>query len=773
MWLPGFLYAQAPRCIGTAQELIEAFADVDGSQTGELTLRLQSGTYELAADLQLDYRGEGEHPDVVRGALQIIGGFASGCGGPSSPPQPTRLVATGGQRTIGIELSNNALVLEGVASHQIEWQVANTDCRARRDLSARLTRLDLSAGRLRFDDMGCYDILLHGSQVQAPADGAAAVAYQAGRMPDSRPPRFSISASTLRGGGLDLAFLASEPGEEPLPASVHLHGSVFESDGPEVVIDGGNLHAIHNRYDSLSIGRGTVMVETGTVTAPALLQIDGRPRPRSPLINAGTRSMPGGLPHTDLSGTTRLVGTQPDIGAFETSVDDAIYLDVTSTATSGPGSLAAAITAANAAPGRQTIRFALAGPCPHLITLTDTLVMTGPTDILGGSQAGSVANTREPGYNGVPCVVLRDAFASAALVINGSAPEDSLRVSDLAFSGFFGSVIGLWSGRDHLVTGNQFGGMVGAFKLQEAGIAVRTDNASTSAQIGGPDAAQANLVGEANHGVFLAGAGGNQVIGNAIGDDGEQSLSTTVSVRIQSPDNLVADNWIGESLLTSVVLASAAAQRNRVRDNHIFDAGIWGIELGLGAHHNRIGPDNRVAGSRNTAIYVGTGSFNDLGGNRFADNEFMAIDLGAFGVTPNDPDPLVDVNAPYNRYQNFPVLRQAFLAQVQGLPRLVVTGALSSTEGVYRLELYGNEDCQPKGHGEGIELLAASTVVLACPQLPVDNQCLGSFELLLPPVASEGQLVSAIVTSPAGHTSEFSACLAVDNGDRIFSSGFD
>jgi hypothetical protein len=64
-------------------------------------------------------------------------------------------------------------------------------------------------------------------------------------------------------------------------------------------------------------------------------------------------------------------------------------------------------------------------------------------------------------------------------------------------------------------------------------------------------------------------------------------------------------------------------------------------------------------------------------------------------------------------------------------------------------------------------------VVLACPQLPVDNQCLGSFELLLPPVASEGQLVSAIVTSPAGHTSEFSACLAVDNGDRIFSSGFD
>jgi hypothetical protein len=53
-------------------------------------------------------------------------------------------------------------------------------------------------------------------------------------------------------------------------------------------------------------------------------------------------------------------------------------------------------------------------------------------------------------------------------------------------------------------------------------------------------------------------------------------------------------------------------------------------------------------------------------------------------------------------------------------------------------------------------------------------QCTKSFTLLVPGIVVPGDdQVTATVTSPYRHTSEFSACRAVTTSDVIFADGFD
>ncbi|HEU4664135.1 MAG TPA: choice-of-anchor Q domain-containing protein [Dokdonella sp.] len=77
-----------------------------------------------------------------------------------------------------------------------------------------------------------------------------------------------------------------------------------------------------------------------------------------PAINKGALLQLGGFPARDLAGGTRVVGSRIDLGAYESSIDDSTTAIVTTTSDNGnnssptPGSLRAAIKAANAAAGR-------------------------------------------------------------------------------------------------------------------------------------------------------------------------------------------------------------------------------------------------------------------------------------------------------------------------------------------------------------------------------------------------------------------------------------
>jgi len=93
---------------------------------------------------------------------------------------------------------------------------------------------------------------------------------------------------------------------------VKLQNSVFENDG-------GDLSAIRNRYDSLAVVNGSITQNESNLAAAPQLQANGVPSNASPLVNAGSRSVDGGLPTLDLAASPRQVGPSPDIGAFETA----------------------------------------------------------------------------------------------------------------------------------------------------------------------------------------------------------------------------------------------------------------------------------------------------------------------------------------------------------------------------------------------------------------------------------------------------------------------
>ena len=73
---------------------------------------------------------------------------------------------------------------------------------------------------------------------------------------------------------------------------------------------------------------------------------------------------------------------------------------VTTTADGGAGSLRQAILDANAAPGADTIAFAIPGPGVHTIQPQSALPkVTGPVVIDGYTQPGSHPNTNGPGLD--------------------------------------------------------------------------------------------------------------------------------------------------------------------------------------------------------------------------------------------------------------------------------------------------------------------------------------------------------------------------------------
>lgn len=222
-----------------------------------------------------------------------------------------------------------------------------------------------------------------------------------------------------------------------------------------------------------------------------------------------------------------------------------------------------------------------------------------------------------------------------------------------------------------------------------------------------------------------------------------------------------ARNVVSANGLAGVVL-SGSSSRNLIQGNYIgTDAtgtnglgghGRAGIEIG--AVRNNIiggtapGSGNVISGNGGAGVLMGDpeAGGNVIQGNPIFGNGGLGIDLGNDGVTPNDSG---DTDVGANGLQNFPVLYMAVPAGRNVLVRGFIDSPNPST---ITVELFGNDEADPSGYGEGQRFVGTVT--------PRANGC---FTVLID-AAGAGRYVTATATDAAGNTSEFSAATAVRSG---------
>ncbi|MBV9957437.1 MAG: tandem-95 repeat protein, partial [Acidobacteria bacterium] len=335
-----------------------------------------------------------------------------------------------------------------------------------------------------------------------------------------------------------------------------------------------------------------------------------------------------------------------------------------------PGSLRAAIRAANLNPGADTIEFAISGAGPHTINIGGGLpVITDALTIDGYSQPGASENTLVTGNNAVLQIELKDQTLSQGtaltigasdcvvqgLVIHGFNVAVSLDGSrtnagasrNILRGNFIGTnVAGTAVSADYSfsVAGNLNGGVLisaGGFKPDgTAGTA--NDNV-----IGGTSPSARNVISgngsfgiNLSNGIATATATRNLIQGNYIGTNaaGAAALGNGSGVFLNTNGNTVGGTFAGarnvisgnnyNSLTSSGIAACCGANDNLIQGNYIgTDAtgtfavpnAVHGIILNNNANNNTVGgttPEARNIISGNVVVGVAIGnSGNKVQGN--------------------------------------------------------------------------------------------------------------------------------------------------------------
>jgi Right handed beta helix region len=609
-------------------------------------------------------------------------------------------------------------------------------------------------------------------------------------------PKVELINNTVMNNGGTLAGVAIK---NYVPVAVYAYNNIFYGNGDK------DLY--------LNLGDGLVLVDnvigTHTYPPPAATPVGtttGDPKvdasyhpieaPLSPAINTGTDDVIGGLPATDLSGRDREVGSEPDRGAFESSINNSSSQSVTTTSDSpSPGSLRAAILSANATPGGATISFNLGSGCanPYVITLQTPLPeISRETHILGYTQPGSAPNDLDVGDDARICIILdggANAIADGLTVPSSAADTIKVSIAGLAFSGFSHAALNLRGGSGHIVSGVHIGGMVGGVPLAPVGTGIILGPGVHDVTIGGQDDALRNIVGGGTvNGISvdrssgsLGAAHDNQIVNNYLGVDWDTGGGFSnhgnagSGVAVAGYNNTIQDNCIGFNTTQGVQLVAVDAHDNIVSGNLVgtspngdHQGNGFGVSIASDAHDNAIS-GNTIADNMSIGVGVASGQHNLISANSIHDNVGLGIDLGNDGVTTNDDDSAPPAGDPPNRLQNFPVLTAAIGGHGQG----TVSGTLTSTGGDYTVEFFASPSCDDSGHGEGSTYLGQKVVriplILSGQETVSFSATIQSFFLQVP-----GEMITATATAhdPMNDTSEFSACFPYTD-DTIFSNGFD
>ena len=270
------------------------------------------------------------------------------------------------------------------------------------------------------------------------------------------------------------------------------------------------------------------------------------------------------------------------------------------------------------------------------------------------------------------------------------------------------------------------------------GVEVDGDDVTVAGNFVGLNGTGAVGIGNSSNGVQVDSGTGVLIGGDQADDQNVIGGNTLAGVLIAGDGVQIAGNIIGQSATLG-------------RGNH-----ASGIVLN-GASHTTVGgvkddtnnPANVIAFNSVDGVLVVNGTNNTIEGNSIANNGQLGIDLGADGVTANDPK---DVDAGANGLQNFPT----FSSAVVGGGFLTTTGSLNSKPNTaFTLDLYSSPFCDASGNGEGATLIAHTTLS------PTASTGTVNFTLDLPTSVAPSGVLTAVATAPSGSTSEFSPCQTI------------
>ena len=378
----------------------------------------------------------------------------------------------------------------------------------------------------------------------------------------------------------------------------------------------------------------------------------------------------------------------------------------------------------------------------NLISGNTSAVLIGSSGLAGNLVQGNFIGTDVTGTlklsNTYPGVDTNLAPGSPNNTVGGTTAG----ARNVIGGGTFGAVELSYTGsQGNLIQGNYLGVNVNGTGAVANGEGVEMDSGAQNNTVGGTTAAARNIIsGNTFGGVQL---------GQSISNSGSASVSAV---------NLVQGNYIG----TKADGASALAN------------GFAGVRVPANADNNQV-VNNRIAFNNGDGVQItNTSDPRDTPGieeviydNEIFANTDLGIDLGASGITPNDPQ---DTDGGANLQQNFPVLTSIGPpAEPPGgadapeaiSPQATVTvnGTLNSTpNATFFINWFFSTDQQCTNNQPATRPLAYGKLG------PITSDGQGnapfSFPFSFPPGVTSG-VINATATDAQNNTSEFSACLPV------------
>ena len=597
-----------------------------------------------------------------------------------------------------------------------------------------------------------------------------------------------LANNTIADSSASMGLCVSGQMEKQVYANI-----VWNISGTDFVSSGSDVLSVHNVYSEFA-GTMSPGSTDNFATDPEFVDPsngDYGLGVASLSINTGGTYIPGGLASFDLLGSSRVLGSQVDRGALESTASDLLVFTVSNTgdgaAINGdPGTLRRAISDANEAGQPALIEFALGAGCPQNIDIDRVLPKIAvPMVIDGTTQPGSTLNTAESAFDAHICVVIaasRSVPSVPEALFVQSANPTSVTVRGLAFSGIV-SPLKFYSGSGHRVLGNQFGGSLPSgplfLRLDPNDISIAFTGTSSDSIIGGPDRIDRNVIdgdtGFTGIGIFVGGLENDstEVRNNLIGINrgGTTAAPLGQGIVAINSGHVIVDNRIGACSTDAIRLSTA--DHVTVQNNEI--GGLLpnavGVILNADSSSNTIGAaaaetgrGNRITNNLDGAVWIDAtaGIFNRVRDNQLLAvpaapaNDAMVLDLGVQGADSNDPG---DADSGPNNRLNYPELANP----VHAANAVSFTAKLDVPIGDYTLDVYTASRCLSNGRAMADRKLL--TLNVSKPQSGVIT-----LPVSLPANALNPLALGATLTDSGGSTSELSNCLDVD---RIFADDFE
>ncbi len=454
---------------------------------------------------------------------------------------------------------------------------------------------------------------------------------------------------------------------------------------------------------STGYGEGEIYLGSKTVVTDATGNAE---------FHASLSSIPSG--HVVTATATNSQGSTSEFSACCSNV--ASVFVVTNTLSSGPGSFKLALDMADSNPDVSFIRFNISGAGPHIIRPTNTLILSETVIVDGFTQPGAAPNTNPVGQPDNAVIQIEidggpNHLSSAFNLISGTSTViRGLAIYDLNLYAVYINP----SAAGTRVEGCRLGTNAGGMTPDPIGTGVLAS--ADGCVIGGSTPEARNIISACTYeAVEIPAGSGHKVWGNYIG---------VAADGVTPMNNLRSGVFLGTNAVTDIQIG-----------------GLYPGQWNIIANNAR----NGVTLANSTGIRQ-----NPILGNSIYGNSLLGIDLGGYGVTPNDPG---DVDSGPNDLQNYPVVNSVTTSAAG--TRLL--GSLNSTlNDSFRLEFFASDNCDPTGYGEGQTYLGSDSV-------QTDPGPDVSFDITSPVVVPGGVWITATATDSQGNTSEFSQCFEFIN----------